>query len=144
MPRRSLLDARRTLDEQRPYLSDTTFRQYSEQLDKADEDARAAATRHVETKADDIRETYDQALRELTTARDAYDDLAAQAGQARIGSRDYATQLRAARARHEKAEAALQILEARVDALADVEEDPIAWHDSLAQRMPELRIEVPW
>ena len=144
MPRRSLLDARRTLDEQRPYISDSTLRRYSEHLDRHDEDARHAAERHVAGQADDIRDTFDTALRELTTARDAYDDLAAQAGQARIGSRDYAMQLRAARARHEKAEGALETLEARVDALAAVEEDPIAWHDGLAQRMPELRIEVPW
>lgn len=144
MPRRTLADARRTLDDQRPYLTDYAAQQAEQHLQAVESEATAAADRYVTERVEEIRADYDVALRELTTARDRYDEVISEASHARIESPVYARQLQDVRRSHEAAEAALAKLDQRVDAVAAIEDAPLDWFTDLQQRMLHMRTEVPW
>lgn len=112
MPRRTLGDGRTALEERRSLgLPDAAYRKATEQLDAAEADARRAAEEHVARAVEELNVTYDTAARELTEARDAYDDLTARGATGRLTARAYADELHAARIRQERAEAALDRME---------------------------------
>lgn len=145
MTRRTLGDARRTLEEDMlPGLSDYWGVQLKAQLTAAEARAKQHADSFVSDRQTEVLATRDAVLRELTDVRDGYDDLANQAAMGRITATDYSARLRTLRQRQAGAEDALGRAEESVEVVAAIEEDPLGWYDDVSRRMPSMLTDFAW
>lgn len=143
MPARTIAEARSAL-ELAPVVSDDQARRYREALEEAEHTATAAAVERIEAIETEVRETRDEALRELTAVRDAFDDLSAEGATGRIPSGEYAHRLDDLAHRQVAAEERLRAAEEKVGLIEEIEADPIAWADAHLYRFASTRPEFPW
>ncbi len=141
MARRTIRDARESLDLMRPGLSDYQARQLAKVLDGFERQAIQATDEYAERKSQEANTLRTEALRELTLARDAYEELSR---DDRATASDLSAQLADARRRQQAAEEALQRVSAMADEMESIESDPIAWYSAMQDRLPNMKVEVPW
>ncbi len=145
MPRRTLSDARQALEQDvLPMVSDHKAREFQAALAEAEKQATSFAEGYIGDQEQEVRTARDEALRELTAVRDAFDDLLGQGSSGRVPASEYTDQLQELRGRQTQAEAQLAWAEERVTLIEQIEADPIAWFDELASRFPQMKAEVPW
>jgi hypothetical protein len=80
----------------------------------------------------------------LTTARDSMDDLRREGTTRRLSAADYHARLSALRQQQVAAENQLAKAEEQVAVIAEIEADPVAWFDSLSERVPSMMRNFPW
>jgi hypothetical protein len=145
VPRRSVLEARQIFEQDvLPNVSDYQATEGRRRLEQIESDARAQADSYAAEREAEIREARDAVLRELTAVRDDLEILTAEGRSGRLPASEYSTELYALRNRQQAAEARLGQAEEKLRQVEEVERDPLAWADSLMQRHPRLRPEVPW
>jgi hypothetical protein len=145
MPQRSLREAREVLEEEvLPRLGSRGQEEARDAMEAAEQKAQEHANEYTERREQEVRAARDQALRELAAVRDGYDDLATEGKRGRLSAQGYNGRLRDLRFRQDLAEAALGKAQLKLDEIAEIEEDPLAWFDALVERHPGLRPEVPW
>lgn len=145
MPRRTMADARRALEEEViPRVSDHWANEYRTFLESAESVARKQADEFFERREGEILGVREEALKSLTEVRDEYDALQSGIGTGLLPARDATLSLRSLRRRQEEAEALLGRAEHEVERLEELESDGgIAWMDDVMQRSGQLR-EFPW
>jgi DNA repair exonuclease SbcCD ATPase subunit len=145
--RRTIADAQRSLTEDHaPRLTDYNLQRARQLIEAAQRDARDYASRRIDTIEEEVQETYDEAARALTEARDGFEDLERESRSGRISADDYARRLAELREQQVEAEAALSRAEEIVGEVESIEEDPIRWYDEEATRFPNARLlkDFPW
>jgi hypothetical protein len=144
MTRRTLAEASEELDRMQPMLSDY----HSQKLKAALSEAQAAAgqfvTEHVNEMERGALELRTAALQELTTVRDAMDDLAPQFAAGRVSAEDGALAIAELHQRQEAAEAQLARVAEVAASMGNIEDDPLAWYSDVQERLPSMRWECPW
>lgn len=143
MPPRTIAEARAAL-ELAPVVSDDMARRYREALEEAENTATAAATERIEAYEGEVRTARDEALRELTAVRDAFDDLSAEGATGRILAGEYAHRLEDLAQRQVAAEERLRAAEEKVGWIEEIEADPLGWADEHLYRFPATRPWFPW
>ena len=143
--RRTLADARAALEQDvAPHVNNYQLGQYREVLTRAEAEAKTRADAYLAERADEVSAAQTDAVRTLTAVRDAFDDLTAGARSGRIPADAFAAEIATLRARQAEAEDALRRAEEKVEAIAQIEADPLRWSDDLSRRLPHLRENFPW
>ncbi len=137
--RRPLAEARRDFEQFiAPRLNEHQLREVRQRLEAAEGRARQRAAEYVVQREQEALALRDESLRELTEVRDEYDRLAITAPDGRTSARDLGAQLAELQRRQAAAEERLSRAEAVAERIAEVEEDPIAWFDSITAGKPTL------
>jgi hypothetical protein len=110
-------------------------------MEAEEQRARAYISNFVQEREREALEHRSQALKDLTTARDAYDALRK---DDRISATEYAQQMEELRRQQDRAENMLAQLENTAEELERYEDDPLSAYDELQRRIPKLRTEFPW
>jgi hypothetical protein len=143
--RRTIADARQVLEEDlAPTLNDGRLRQAREVLAQAEAQAREAAGAHLDRHEAELREVRQEALRELTEVRDAFDALVAEGAEGRISAKEYADRLDVLGQRRAQADDALAKAAEQVERFQGIEDDPIGFYDELASRFEHMKVDFPW
>jgi hypothetical protein len=143
--RRTLADARRSMEQELiPGSSDYVSGQAKAFLEEQERKATKAADSYISERERELVEVRNTALRELAEVRDQLEDLASEGRTGRIPAEHYTSLLHDLRERQAQAEAQLAKGQEQVEAIEQIEEDPIAWFDSLTQRQPHMRMDFPW
>lgn len=143
MPKRTIREARSILEEDlAPGLNDYHLKRFRQSLTEAEGAARKAADEFMTRHEEHVKAARQEALKEVCDVRDELEALAAEGETGRVTGQDYAGRYTALTDRQAKAEKRLDEVGQLISAVAEVEEDPVAWADTnLYQRYPELRPE---
>jgi hypothetical protein len=145
MTARTLAEARQVLEnEVLPAVSDYWAPKLKAAMDEAEQDARNRASQFVDEREAEGMESRKAALEELTSVRDAMDDLRPQIEAGRISAADAAKAVRELHDRQDAAEGALARVGSLAETMAGIEDDPIAWWSGQQERLPALRWDAPW
>jgi hypothetical protein len=145
MRRLTISEARAVFEEQvLPQVNDHQAREARSILEAAEKQAQSFAAEYISDREREVRESRDQALRELTEVRDSLDDLRVEGGTGRVSAREYADRLEALHRRQEAAEAAMEEAQDKVSLIEQIETDPITFYDEMAERFEHMKVEVPW
>ena len=142
MSRRLLAEARQALEDLLPSVSDYHANRYRQSLKAAEQEAARLASQHVQAQAKVVQKARTSALQSLTETRDAFQELVRLGSLGRISSADYQARLADLKSEQQNAEAVLDRAQAEVELISAIEADPIQWFDSLAQRFPNMKLEV--
>jgi chromosome segregation ATPase len=142
--RRTIADARQIYEEQLPHLSDYWAGRYRSLLEHREAQAAERAAGLAQQQAEAILAQRSEVLRQLTDARDGYDELATEVKEGRIPASDAARQLQELRTEQAEAEQQLSQLAAQAEALEAIEDDPVVWADEMALRTPRTMSDWPW
>jgi phage-related minor tail protein len=140
--RRTISDARAFFEGTiLPMVTDHRASECRQELEAAEQEARRIAGERIGQVEQEVREVQDTALRELTEVRDEFERLNRQPG---IAAQELSAQLRKLRERQEAAEHRLGKATELVDRTEEIEQDPVAYYDSLGHRMPRFRYSFSW
>lgn len=141
--KRTLVDARRAADAVLPQISDYQASLLREWLRGEEARAKQEATEFVMAREGEVLSMRDDALRELTTVRDAYTELAAEGGTGRISAHDYTERLNELKVRQAAADQHLAEATHIADRMEEIEDAPVEWFSGLQERMPHMMSETP-
>lgn len=144
MPRRTIAQARWTLENNVTGVPGQVTAAYRAALEAAEAKAREeadAAAADLERQALELR---DGALRELTDVRDAYDELRTSTATGRVSASDHSRRLSELRQRQEQAETKLADALVQAERIEAIEADPVAYYDDFTSRHPQLLQDFPW
>jgi chromosome segregation ATPase len=129
MPRRTIADARATLERAAEALNPEMFRRYTSELKQAEDRAGGIADSYASERAANLTELRDELLEEACELRDDYAALMAEGGEGMLTAQEY--QKRYEALEHQKRRLARrgQELDHMVAAVERIEEDPVAWVD---------------
>jgi chromosome segregation ATPase len=145
MPKRTLGDARRVLEEDViPRVSDHWAAEYRRVLGSGEADAKQRASRYVDDLAKEIDKLRDEALRDLSSCRDELEDLAREGKTGRLAADVFTDELHKLHRRQDQAEAMLTEAEKKLEQVESIEGAPLDWYDGLARRIPSMLKEFPW
>lgn len=144
MPRRTIGEARAALEDLLSGLSDYQANEARSILESAESGAREFVSKRIDDLEASAKATRDEASRELTTVRDALDDLRREGSSGRLSSTEYTATLNELTARKTTAEQQLGEAGEVADRIEEMEADPVAAYDALASRFPTMGVETPW
>lgn len=144
MSQRTVAEARARLDQALPHLNEYWRGQYTSLLEESESRAKKQADETVAHREEEVLQLRDAALRELTAARDGFDDLARDGKSGRIPSTLYSTRIAELKAQQTAAEEQLGRADAIAESVERIEADPIAWFSEIQERTPRLKMEFPW
>src|SRR5262245_32632169 len=93
MTRRTVADARASLEQSLPHLTEYWKTRWTRLLEEKEGRAKNRAARRVEQGADEAMALRDAALRDLTEVRDGLDDLSREGKEGRITSQQYLSRM---------------------------------------------------
>lgn len=136
--RRTISEARAWLEDNAPALNPEAYRQVEQEVQEAEQQARAHGQAFASEQFDRLDLQRVELLREACEVRDAYEQLR-DSGGLTLAAEEYRERLAALDHRRDRVERQLDEVERRVETLADVEDDPIAWADRRYEVSPRLR-----
>lgn len=138
MPQRPISEARQTLEDKLPQVSDYWANQYRQELEAAEGQARSRGEVHVEGRINNTREEQRQLTEEICAVRDELEDLSKRGSAGELSAEEYGDQMRRLTNRRDRLEARLSSIEARAERLSEIEEDPAEYIDGLYKKYPAL------
>lgn len=145
MPKRPVAEARRIFEEDvAPHANPYWHGEYTRILEAAEQRAVEMANERIDLLEGQVKELRDDALRTLTETRDEAEELNRELQLGHASASEYSTRLAGLRAQKEAAGNALARAEEIVDQVEEIEQDPIAFVDDLARRLPVAQQEFPW
>jgi hypothetical protein len=136
MPKHLIADAKAMLEAELPTLNDYQANEFRKAIEEKEVEAKAHADAFVQQRVAALLADRTEALKQLTEARDAYDELASEAKEGRISTADASSRLNQLTQRQLQSEERLARIAKQAEILAAVEEDPVAWADEQARRVP--------
>jgi len=128
----------------RPALSDYQSSQFRKVIAGLEQKASEAASAHVLQKEQEALAIRDDALRQLTEARDEYEAIAREAAEGRTEASVLSKRLNRAQRQQAASEEALAKAEEAAAEIERVESDPVAWYADLQERIPSMKADLPW
>lgn len=129
MAKRTLADARQTLDDLAPALNPEMYRRHQQEIHQASAAALTLATRYVNERVTDTLADRQDVLGGWCGLRDAYTALAAEAADGRVTARDVNERLAQLRQQHRRLERHGSDLGRAVEVVEGIETDPEGWAD---------------
>lgn len=122
-----------------PTLNPTMHARLEAEIREAEAEARRHAETFLATEASNVDARRQQLLVDACEVRDAYESLTAEVARGDARARDAAAALAELNRRRQAIERALDDTQHRIDELAAVEDDPLAWVDRRYDAAPLTR-----
>jgi hypothetical protein len=129
MPRRTIADARLTLERSAEALNPEMWRRFASEVKQAEGKASGIAESYASERAADLTELRDELLEEACELRDDYVALMTEGEEGTLTSRQYQKRYEALEQQKRRLARRSQELDHMVAAVERIEEDPIAWVD---------------
>ena len=140
MPRRTIAEARRMLDENAATLNPPTYRDFDNEIKEHERDVRTRAESYVGEIYDRHAATGQATGEGLCTIRDHARTLTADLRAGRITAAEGAKRWNELRAQARRLNSTNTNLRAEADRLAAIEQDVVAWYDeTIHAKYPDLR-----
>lgn len=133
--RRTVREAREHLEEMAPGLNPAAYRQLEEEVEEAEQQARTLGEEFASEQFDRLDNERVELLREACEVRDDYERLR-DSGGLQLSAEEYRERLAELNRRRDQVERQLAEVARRLDTLAEVEDDPVAWADRRYQTTP--------
>lgn len=144
MPARLISEARRRLQELASGANSEQYRQMQAELDAASGVALARATDYADKAVSDVMRDYERQLQEWAALRDEVLALVQTASAGTTDSRSVNAELQRLRQVVRSRAGHVEEVGKTLALVERIEEDPEAWHDDLANRLPNMRIDFSW
>lgn len=140
MPRRTVREAERWLQEQAPRLNPEHYRQLSVEVEDAKARAETFAAGLIEDRiALDVEPVRQELERELCQIRDDYAQLKKEGARGLLTAKEYQDRWQGLEVRQRAAARQVDRVEKAAEAISQIEEDPVGYADEVATRtMPTL------
>lgn len=139
MPRRTVRDAERWLQEMAPTLNPEHYRQLSVEVETAKARAGEFAAGIVEDRiALDVEPVRRELEQELCQIRDDYAQLKKEGTRGLLTAKEYQARSNELEVRQRAAARQVDRVEKAAEAVSRIEEDPVAYADEVATRTPNL------
>lgn len=129
MAKRTIRDARSTLDDLRPTLNDHWLKQYEAEIAAASAKAVAGASAYADSRMQDAEGERQRVLADLCELRDGFDALTAHGETGRLAARDYAEAFATLQQSQRRLKSRLTELDSFAETLEAIEDDPEGWFD---------------
>lgn len=142
--RRTIANARGVLEALTPTLTVAQADAFRGLLDEAESGVRDVMDKRIRDHEATATERLEAAHRELIEVRTTIETLTGEGAKGLHTADAYNVQANELRHRYERAEQLLGEIAREVEALAEMEDDPLGHYDELATRLPTFMREFPW
>lgn len=139
MPKRTVRSARQAFEDAAPSLNPTVHAQYVAELQAAEAAALQRATRFIDDRFTEAKDTGNATVKEVCSVRDRAAALLAETKAGRITAREANDSLIALRNEFRLHERSAATLTQTAEMIASIEDAPVEWFDTFATTYPMMQ-----